>query len=171
MTTLQTSTDNIIVIFVFINTLENLFSLDLFYFLEKFNYLFSGKFIQEVLFFRRKIKLLFGKCSYSMEYLAIYFCWKVYSLENLFGKFYSFAGKLSCSLENLAIFWNIQLFSGKVLFSSRIIFYQIWKRLCQKTCSFFEKTFSQPPKCIILFQLSISFLLLHPVSSFQFFKP
>ena len=107
MTTLQTSTDNIIVIFVYINTLGNLFSLDLFYFLEKFNYLFSGKFIQEVLFFRRKIKLLFGKCSYSMEYLAIYFCWKVDPLENLFGKFYSFAGKLTCSLENLAIFWNI----------------------------------------------------------------
>ena len=99
-----------------------------------------------------------------MEYLAIYFRCKVYSLEHLFGKFYSFAGKLSCSLGNLAIVWNIQLFSGKIVFSSWIIFYQIWKRLCQKTCSFFEKKISQPAKCIILFQLSMSSLLLHPKS-------
>ena len=63
--------------------------------------------MRKVLFFRWKIKLLPGKFSYSMEYLAIYFRSKVYSLENLFGKFQSFSGKLSCSLENVAIFWNI----------------------------------------------------------------
>ena len=105
-----------------------------------------------------------------MEYLAIYFCCKVYSLKNLFEQFYSFADKLSCSLENEAIFWNIQLFSVKVLFCSWIVFCQIWKRLYQKTCSFFENKFSQPAKCIILFQLSMSSSLLHPKSLLSSFS-